>query len=299
MKLNLVLCDVSEEHCKTWEPIFERLQFDDLKIQVICKPFYELDVGSCDALATMGNSFGLTESTLLGNYFGSDTLNECVQQHIRNEWMGFQPMGTCSIIDMSQCQKDVHKLLYSVLYPYPRMIKSKDAIYKSMWAILCTIRRHNWKCPQSKIETLLLTGLPTKCIQPSASGYQMALACKHFFHRLHKDFRLTSWEDVEGFKVVLNQSPRQQLYSSPQLQHQSQTLQQSQSSHYPPQFHHQSQSFQQSQLASVPSLQCQNQSPDFHRNDYQMKVVDHSISSHSTAVEAETVSDCTTLTVPH
>lgn len=135
------------------------------------------------------------------------SLTDHCQTYIHDNWYGFVPPGSCTIIplpeDVRGPQNPWHATSLAILptmHTPENVSWHKDLVYNAMWTFLVEAQRWNrqlnvGKDGASTIRTVLMTGLGTG--QGGISGkrcaQQMVLAVKHFQQGLPKNIR---WEDV-------------------------------------------------------------------------------------------------------
>lgn len=166
--MNLILCDYNPILCAEWEKTFQH----ESKVQIICGDFKS--VLEYDCIVSPANSFGIMDGGFdlaLVNYFGQE-LMERVQDKIKAEYAGEQPVGTCLIVETGN--KKHPYLAHTPTMRIPRIIKEYDTIYNTMRAMLLEVRKY------PDIKTVLCTGLGTATgkIPPAVAARQMYLAYK-------------------------------------------------------------------------------------------------------------------------
>lgn len=82
---------------------------------------------------------------------------------------------------------------------YPEELKwHKDIVYNTMWSLLVELEHWNKKSDdeETKIKTVLMTGLGTGCGKISAAdcARQMALAVKHFLYAMKEEVQKAEGE---------------------------------------------------------------------------------------------------------
>lgn len=166
--MNLILCDYNSILCTEWEKNFK----NEPKVQIVCGGFKS--VPEYDCIVSPANSFGIMDGGFdlaLINYFGKKLMKR-VQDKIRAEYAGEQPVGTCLIVETGN--KKHPYLAHTPTMRIPRIIKEYDTVYNAMRAMLLAVR----KCPD--IKTVLCTGLGTATgkVPPTIAARQMCLAYK-------------------------------------------------------------------------------------------------------------------------
>ena len=167
--MNLILCDYNPILCAEWGKNFQ----NEPKVQIICGDFKS--VLEYDCIVSPANSFGIMDGGFdlaLVNYFGQE-LMERVQDKIKAEYAGEQPVGTCLIVETGN--KKHPYLAHTPTMRIPRVIREYDTVYTAMRAMLLAVRKH------SDIKAVLCTGLGTATgkIPPIIAARQMYLAYKN------------------------------------------------------------------------------------------------------------------------
>ena len=167
-KMNLILCDCNPILCTEWEKNFR----DEPKVQIVCGDFKS--VPEYDCIVSPANSFGIMDGGLdlaLINYFGNELMKR-VQDRIKTEYAGEQPVGTCLIMETGN--KKHPYLAHTPTMRVPRIIKEYDTVYSAMRAMLLAVRKY------PDIKTVLWTGLGTATgkVPLTIAAKQMYLAYK-------------------------------------------------------------------------------------------------------------------------
>ena len=166
--MNLILCDYNPILCTEWEKNFK----NEPKVQIVCGNFKS--VPKYDCIVSPANSFGIMDGgfdSALINYFGHGLMKR-VQDKIRAEYAGEQPVGTCLIVKTGN--KEHPYLAHTPTMRIPRIIREYDTVYNAMRAMLLAVRKH------SDIKTVLCTGLGTVTgkVPPDIVAKQMYMAYK-------------------------------------------------------------------------------------------------------------------------
>lgn len=166
--MRLILCDCNHILCREWERIFK----NEPKVSVFCGDFKQVDEYDC--IVSPANSFGIMDGGFdkaLIEYFGN-SLMERVQNKIKDEYAGEQPVGTCLIVDTGD-EKHPY-LAHTPTMRIPRIIREYDTVYNAMRAMLSKVQKHK------DIKSILCTGLGTATgrVPPHIVAKQMYLAYK-------------------------------------------------------------------------------------------------------------------------
>jgi O-acetyl-ADP-ribose deacetylase (regulator of RNase III) len=113
-------------------------------------------------------------------FFG-DSLMTKVQQHILDEFLGEQPVGTSFIVETGHPKHPF--LAHTPTMRVPMSIAGTDIPYIAMWAMLLTVRQHNQHA-ERKINSIACPGLGTGIgrIPYDEAARQMAIAYDNFLH---------------------------------------------------------------------------------------------------------------------
>ncbi|KAK7429486.1 hypothetical protein QQZ08_004079 [Neonectria magnoliae] len=121
-------------------------------------------------------------------------LTRVAQEALYDEWRGFAPPGTCTIVRIPEAfqerSRNVWGAKYLALCPTMRVPMNvrwdRDIVYNTMWSLLCAVDKHNRGSPDDKISGVLMTPMATGTGQVSAGRWasQTVLALKHFLAAL-------------------------------------------------------------------------------------------------------------------
>lgn len=164
------MCDTDNWLCDEWHKYF-----DDMPEIKIINNCVDLENMNYDCVVSPANSFGIMDGGFDGvliNYFGYGLMKR-VQDKIKAEYAGEQPVGTCLIVETGN--KKHPYLAHTPTMRIPRTIKEYDTIYNTMRAMLLEVRKY------PDIKTVLCTGLGTATgkIPPIIAARQMYLAYKN------------------------------------------------------------------------------------------------------------------------
>ncbi len=166
----LILVDVDNKLCEAWNVAFA----DFAKVEVVNDLFQK--VPEYDCMVSAANSFGLMDGGIDGaitGYFGHQ-LQTRVQQHILDNYLGEQAVGTSFIIETGHHNHPY--LAHTPTMRVPMPINGTDAVYLAMRAMLLAVYQFNKV--EKRIHTMLCPGLGTLTgkVSPNDAAYQMALA---------------------------------------------------------------------------------------------------------------------------
>ncbi len=140
-------------------------------------------LSSYDCLVSPANSFGMMDGGIdaaITAFFGMQLMDR-VQQHILDDYLGEQSVGTSFIIETGHLQYPF--LAHTPTMRVPMQIVGTDIPYIAMWAMLLAVRQHN-RTATKAIVKIACPGLGTGIgrIAPMESARQMALAYDHFLY---------------------------------------------------------------------------------------------------------------------
>jgi O-acetyl-ADP-ribose deacetylase (regulator of RNase III) len=171
----------------------------------IANNYFE-DLAEYDCLVSPGNSFGMMDGGIdaaIIRFFGASLMLR-VQQHILEDYLGEQPVGTSFIIETHHFK---HPLLaHTPTMRVPMSVAGTDIPYIAMWAMLLAIRRYNRQAKR-KIESVVCPGLGTGIgrVPYREAARQMALAYDNFLYPpkslncfVAAERQLQIWEGGEG-----------------------------------------------------------------------------------------------------
>ena len=169
--IELILVDPSEAVCKAWESAF--LKCPD--VSIVCGRFEGLP--DFDCMVSAANSFGLMDGGVdlaITRFFGVQLMRR-VQDHILQEYLGEQPIGTSFIIETGDPKHPF--VAHTPTMRVPMAISTTDNVYAAMWAMMLAVRRHNHSS-SARIRTVACPGLGTATgrVAPGEAARQMALA---------------------------------------------------------------------------------------------------------------------------
>ena len=149
-----------------------------------------------DAFVTAGNAFGImtagVDAAVVG--FHGERLMTGVQDRIRDEYLGEQPVGTAFV--QSTGTPGYPFLVHAPTMRVPGSIEGTDKVYAATWAALLAVYRHNAAARRDgtggEIETVAFPALGCGFggVAPDESARQMAAAYRFYLrppHRLNWD----------------------------------------------------------------------------------------------------------------
>ena len=171
--MNLILCDTNSYLCNEWNKYFNNI----CNITIIDN-YVDLENMKYDCVVSPANSFGIMDGGFDGiliDYFGYELMKR-VQDKIKAEYAGEQPVGTCLIVETGNKQHPY--LAHTPTMRIPRIIKEYDTIYIAMRAMLLAVQK------QGNIKTVLCTGLGTATgkVPAHIAAKQMYLAYQNVFN---------------------------------------------------------------------------------------------------------------------
>ncbi|MEL6307547.1 MAG: macro domain-containing protein [Chloroflexota bacterium] len=177
--MHLILVDIDKKVTDAFETYFADLP----NVTVFHGKFQNVEAYDC--MVSPANSFGIMDGGIdahITNYFGV-RLMQRVQERLRDEWSGEQPVGTSIIVETQHPQHPY--LAHTPTMRVPMTIVKTDIVYNAMWAMLHAIKHFN-KTAEIPIETVLCPGLGTATggMPAEEAARQMALAYKNFVQPL-------------------------------------------------------------------------------------------------------------------
>ena len=123
-------------------------------------------------------------------------LTHVAQARLYDEWRGFAPPGTCTLVRIPEAfekrSKNKWGTQFLALCPTMRIPQDvtwdREVVYEAVWSLLCAVDKHNVKvqdgngAEQVEIRSLLMTPMATGCgrVSPERWAQQLILALKHF-----------------------------------------------------------------------------------------------------------------------
>lgn len=176
-QIKLILVDPNPALCLAW-----RTHFDGLSgVEIVNETFEQLPEFDC--MVSAANSFGLMDGGVdlaIVRFFGR-ALEERVQKHILEQYLGEQPIGTSFIIET---EHEKHPFIaHTPTMRIPMTIALTDNVYNAMWAMLVAVQQHN-RLNDRKIKTIACPGLGTATgeVPYDEAARQMAAAYRHFLN---------------------------------------------------------------------------------------------------------------------
>lgn len=176
--IRLILVDPNSELCQAF-----RTAFGDLPNVSVVQGYFER-LPQFDCMVSAANSFGLMDGGVDGaitRYFGAQ-LQERVQQHILDVYLGEQPVGTSFIISTGHPEHPY--LAHTPTMRVPMVITDIDVVYRAMWAMLIAVHNHN-RHSERPIRTIACPGLGTATgrVPLVDAARLMAQAYRHYLER--------------------------------------------------------------------------------------------------------------------
>lgn len=175
MSFKLLLVNPNAHICSAW-----REAFAELPDVTIAHSRFE-SLAEFDCIVSPANSFGLMDGGVdyaIIRFFGGKLMRD-VQQHIIQEYLGEQPVGTSFLIETGHPKHPW--LAHTPTMRVPMEISRTDNAYLAMWAFLRAIHHHNRE-NETPIKSVVCTGLGTGVgrVPAREAARQMALAYRNF-----------------------------------------------------------------------------------------------------------------------
>jgi O-acetyl-ADP-ribose deacetylase (regulator of RNase III) len=178
-----------------------------------------------DAIVSPANSFARLDGGFDGALSRAFTpendyhaLTRVSQAALWEEWRGFAPPGSCTLVDLDNSQlkpvgEDTWNCRYMALCPtmkVPMIVQwDCEVVYECIWALLVAIDKHNSRAvtdtngKERAIRSIMMTPLATGAgfWSPEQWAAQTVLAMKHFAAAMEKgagieDSKGRSWGDI-------------------------------------------------------------------------------------------------------
>jgi O-acetyl-ADP-ribose deacetylase (regulator of RNase III) len=175
--LHLVMVDQNPLVCSAFAMHFEAFE----NVEVENSRFESLEHYDC--MVSPANSFGLMDGGIdaaIIRYFGDELMGR-VQERIREDYFGEQPVGTSFIVETGHPKHPY--LAHTPTMRIPMAIDKTDHVYLAMWAMLRAVAHHNYGAA-NPIDIVACPGLGTATgqVAPGEAARQMALALNYFMH---------------------------------------------------------------------------------------------------------------------
>jgi O-acetyl-ADP-ribose deacetylase (regulator of RNase III) len=196
----LILVDPLAPVCAEWRVAFQAYP----EVEVV--PGRIEDLPEYDCVVAAGNSYGLMDGgidlAIEGRFPGVESL---VQQRIRDDYHGYQPVGTCLLIPTGEPEHPWVAHAPTMRVPGPLVGPATTQIHSAMWAALCAVEHHN-RDSNRKIAVLACPGLGTLHgrVPPDRAARLMALA----YGRWREPPVPPSWLAARDHEGALGQPPR-------------------------------------------------------------------------------------------
>ncbi|MEQ1564802.1 MAG: macro domain-containing protein [Myxococcota bacterium] len=159
-----------------------RTRFHGLaRFEVVCGRYAELPPH--DAFVTAGNAYGIMTAGIDAAVvdFHGEPLMAAVQDRIRNDYLGEQPVGTAFVVPTGTPDRPF--LVHAPTMRMPGGISGTDQVYTATWAALLAVYRHN-VAAERPIRTVFAPAMGTGfgAMPFDESARQMAAAWRHFLH---------------------------------------------------------------------------------------------------------------------
>lgn len=176
-EIKLILVDPQPALCAAW-----REHFAGLSGVKVVNGFFE-KLSEFDCMVSAANSFGLMDGGVdlaIIRFFGR-TLEERVQKHILEQYLGEQPIGTSIVVETKH--KKHPYIAHTPTMRIPMTIALTDNVYVAMWAMLLAVYQHNLTAAK-KIRSIACPGLGTATGQVpyDEAARQMAVAYRNFLN---------------------------------------------------------------------------------------------------------------------
>jgi O-acetyl-ADP-ribose deacetylase (regulator of RNase III) len=175
--MKLILVDMNAGVCAAWQEYFKTLP----EVEIINDYFENLPQYDC--MVSAANSFGLMDGGVdaaITRFFGEGVMRP-VQERIITEYLGEQPVGTCTLVETGNANHPW--VAHAPTMRIPMEIAHTDNVYLAMWAVLRAVHHHNQVADQ-KINVIACPGLGTFTgkVPYREAARQMSLAYKNYLN---------------------------------------------------------------------------------------------------------------------
>lgn len=170
-----------------------------------------------DAIVSPANSYGLLDggfddaiSRAFSPRDGYVELTRVAQRKVYDEWRGFAPPGTCTLVRMptefEARSRNIWGTKYLALCPTMKIPQEvtwdREVVYEVIWSLLCALDKHNRSAPEGeKIRSILMTPMATGYgrVSPQKWAAQTVLAIRHFCDSVNNPhaWSTLNWTDVD------------------------------------------------------------------------------------------------------
>lgn len=176
-EIKLILVDPQATLCKAFQSAFKGMPY----VEIVRGYFERLPLFDC--MVSAGNSFGLMDGGVdaaIINYFG-EGLQIRVQERIREEYLGEQPIGTSLIVETDNSKHPF--IAHTPTMRVPMSIIGTENVYWAMWSMLLAVRKHNLTSAR-EINVIACPGLGTASggMPFKEAARQMAQAYANFLN---------------------------------------------------------------------------------------------------------------------
>jgi O-acetyl-ADP-ribose deacetylase (regulator of RNase III) len=220
--IQFILCDPKKTLADAWrKKITENLGPADASHFHIREAYLADIKDTFDCIVSPGNCFGIMDGAadlVISKLFCNENVPaviETVHRHLHRTWNGFQPTGTCEIIDMRSFAGNQFSCKYIAHCPTMRIPSAvrwdKEIVYRCFWSLLNAVKHHNETRPEKdKIRKVLCFGLATGVgqIPVDVCAGQMILAWKKFNEREEKGFQRIDWKTAYGESMDVEETHR-------------------------------------------------------------------------------------------
>lgn len=159
------------------------------RFEAVCGRY--ADLPPHDAFVTAGNAYGIMTAGIDAAVvdFHGEALMTAVQDRIRNDYLGEQPVGTAFVVLTGTPHRPF--VVHAPTMRMPGGIAGTDHVYTATWAALLAVYRHNVTA-ELPIRTVFAPAMGTGFggMASDEAARQMAAAWRHF---LHPGYRL-DWD---------------------------------------------------------------------------------------------------------
>lgn len=171
---------------------------------------FDCIVSPANSYGRLDGAFDLAISKAFSPRNDVHALTRTVQSHLYDQWRGFAPPGTCTLVpfpaELADNTRGCEWVAICPTMKEPSHVSwDREVVYECIWSLLCEVEKWNRQCEQRqserKIRRILMTPLAVGVGRVSKERWagQMVLALKHFVDALERPnrWRRLQWDEIE------------------------------------------------------------------------------------------------------
>jgi len=225
-EVKFILCDPKKDLTDAWRAkMRDLLAPEDASRFSVINGYLDEVKATFDCIVSVANAHGILDGSsdlVISDMFAKavhrdvQDVIETVQRHLHDTWNGFQPVGTCEIVDMSAFLPNRYACRYIAHSPTMRTPMAvrwdKEVVYRCFWSILTAVKNWNARCTNDarKIRSVLCFGLATGVgrFPPDVCAAQMILAYKNFLAHERQGYKPIGWPEAYGEGMDIEETHR-------------------------------------------------------------------------------------------